>query len=238
MLMRKAAKSLRKRGIIGTSRHIWRITASTVVAACRLSQPPSDRRLVEDERFDAEQGVDTAAQLHPSEVSIESSDWIYGNRYQPAAVGEFELAISHCTVDLKDYVFVDVGCGKGKVLVLAGELPFQHVYGVEWGRELAETAKRNIAKVNGLDGKVTVICGDATTWALPDRPLILFLNNPFEAPLLKRFVKHIERSLMESPRDIQVLYVAPSEASAFDASSRLGRIAEVPNELLIYKSKC
>jgi len=48
-----------------------------------------------------------------------------------------------------DDVFVDLGCGKGSALLLAGEHPINRVIGVELGDHLAEQARRNIAANRG-----------------------------------------------------------------------------------------
>src|SRR5271154_1163699 len=40
-------------------------------------------------------------------------------------------------------VFIDVGCGKGRALVVASEFPFRSIIGVELSPELAELAEEN-----------------------------------------------------------------------------------------------
>ena len=46
-----------------------------------------------------------------------------------------------------DDVFLDLGCGKGRVLVDAVQLPFARVVGVELVPELVEQARANLARV-------------------------------------------------------------------------------------------
>src|SRR5215472_14564615 len=45
---------------------------------------------------------------------------------------------------LSGYAFLDLGCGKGRALLLASEFNFREVIGVELNPELAATALRNV----------------------------------------------------------------------------------------------
>lgn len=114
--------------------------------------------------------------------------------------------------------FVDIGCGKGKALLVAHEVfgqrrwrrrPTVHVAGVEHHRGLAVVAERNLWRRIGSLGDVRV--GDATEVSLDDlaEPLIAFLYNPFTGPVLAE----VARQLGE--RVCTVVYVNPVEPEAF-----------------------
>jgi SAM-dependent methyltransferase len=49
--------------------------------------------------------------------------------------------------NIRDYVFVDLGCGKGRATTVAGEFPFRAVVGVELSAALAATARANAATI-------------------------------------------------------------------------------------------
>jgi len=49
--------------------------------------------------------------------------------------------------DIRDYAFIDLGCGKGRVTTVASEFPFREVIGVELSTALAATARANAATV-------------------------------------------------------------------------------------------
>jgi hypothetical protein len=67
---------------------------------------------------------------------------------------------------------------------------------------------------------------DAADVSLPREPLALFLNHPFWRPVMKRVVDNLERSLIEAPRPLFVLYVNPVLAEMFEQISKLERIHE------------
>ena len=114
--------------------------------------------------------------------------------------------------------FVDIGCGKGKALLIAHEVfgwrrfrrqPPVHVAGVEHHRGLAVVAEQNLWRRTRSLGDVRV--GDARTVTFDDLrdPLVAFLYNPFTGPVLDRVAEHLSR------RVCTVVYVNPVEPDAF-----------------------
>src|SRR6185312_5959446 len=61
------------------------------------------------------------------------------------------------------YSFLDLGCGKGRALVIAGEFGFSDILGVELSPTLAALAAKNIAKVRAAHPKrapMRALCAD------------------------------------------------------------------------------
>lgn len=83
--------------------------------------------------------------------------------------------------------FVDVGCGKGKACIYAARrFAFAHVHGVDFSHPLIDVAQQNLRRA-GLRN-VTFACADAADWRLPPGRNLVFLYNPFDASLLRRFL--------------------------------------------------
>ena len=57
-------------------------------------------------------------------------------------------------------VFVDFGCGKGRVLFLAARYRFARIIGVELSERMAEQARRNLAR----EPRVVVEVANAAAW--------------------------------------------------------------------------
>ncbi len=114
--------------------------------------------------------------------------------------------------------FVDIGCGKGKALIIAHEVfnrrrlprrsPVQ-VVGVEHHRGLAMIAERNLWRRIKSLGDVRV--GDALAVSLLDvpEPFVAFLYNPFTGEILHQVAQRL------SERQCTVVYVNPVEPEAF-----------------------
>ena len=113
--------------------------------------------------------------------------------------------------EIEHTVFLDVGAGKGRAMLVASQYPFQRVEGIELSPKLARVAEANIAKFeqhpeNDELSPLMLIEGDATKHLLPSGPSLAFLFHPFELPVLQRFIAHIERTLAEHPHPFDLIY--------------------------------
>lgn len=125
-------------------------------------------------------------------------------------------------------VFLDIGAGKGRAMLLASEFPFLRIEGVELNPALTAIAQQNIARWQQSPhaaplAPIAVHHADATTYPLPAEHLVLFLFHPFELAIMRRFVRHIETSLAATPRttdgqprSLDLLYANSEHAAFFD----------------------
>jgi SAM-dependent methyltransferase len=135
--------------------------------------------------------------------------------------------------------FLDLGCGKGRPLLIAAKAGFRRVTGVEFSPTLAGVAKRNVDIFSGRHpglAKIEIVAGDALAQELPPGKLVIFLYNPFDDVVTAQLIRIIEASLRDLYRDLFVIYYNPIYAALFDASSALERrfaaqIAYDPDEI-------
>lgn len=128
-----------------------------------------------------------------------------------------------------DFTFVDLGCGKGRALLVASELPFRGIVGVELSAPLAAIARKNAARLARAHPRRTairVVAGDASKAPLPDGDLVLFLYNPFGPELVAHVAAQIEALLKTRERRIFVVYCTPVAPECFDAVPGLKRLFE------------
>jgi SAM-dependent methyltransferase len=124
------------------------------------------------------------------------------------------------------YTFLDVGAGKGRALLLAAHHPFLGVEGVELNPALAAIAQQNLDVVRAdasaqLLTSITLHNADATVHPLPETPLLAFLFHPFERPVMRRFLRHVESSLAHHPRPADLIYVNAEHGRFLDAHPTL-----------------
>jgi SAM-dependent methyltransferase len=118
-------------------------------------------------------------------------------------------------------IFLDVGAGKGRAMLLASQFPFLRVEGIELNPTLAAIAEGNISlwyndlQANALS-PLTLHHADATTHPLPPEPTLAFLFHPFELPILRRFLRHVERSQLAHPKPFDLLYANAEHDSFLD----------------------
>jgi SAM-dependent methyltransferase len=127
----------------------------------------------------------------------------------------FGAMLEQLHLDFQRFRFVDLGSGKGRALLLASDYPFREIIGVELSPELDRIARSNIARYSeakgGLlpDTPVISMQGDATDFAWPPGPLIVYMWNAFTEPVMERVFRNLESSLKEEPRELYVVYVHP-----------------------------
>jgi SAM-dependent methyltransferase len=177
----------------------------------------------------------------PADLRIRSANVKHGVRYVPSRKDTFGEAIKSLQIHFEDYVFIDLGSGKGQALLLAAHYAFKRVIGVEYSETLTAIALANVRAATGLTCQsVECICEDATEFDLPHDRAVLYLYDPFQGKVMDEVVRKIEQSLRAVPRDLWIVYAHPMEDRKFKRSRQLKTVAEnwgVPNlEFCIYRS--
>jgi hypothetical protein len=155
---------------------------------------------------------------------------VFHSLYQPTEPAMFRemVGLVQEHADLSGFTFIDLGSGKGRTLLMASDYPFARIIGVELLPALNRIAEENIAKYKSETQKcfsIASVRGDATAFALPDGPLLVFLFNPFLESGLKRVVANLEDSFRANPRPVFVVYHNPQLEEVFESSPLWRKIA-------------
>ena len=179
-----------------------RMFADQYLKNWRKHQTHSDGRL--DHRY----GLDTQGLLFPADMPFSSPHKQFACNYQPTPEYTFKRLMAFLPKNLAGFDFVDIGCGKGRVLFYAVRWQFNRIIGVELAPPLAAFAKRNVALYVAKTGdrRLEVRCEDAVDVTLPEGPCVLFFASPFLDPVLVKVVEKIEASYRANPRKIYVVY--------------------------------
>lgn len=165
-----------------------------------------------DDRFDQKYNVDTGGVTHLHDLKIAGPNRRFGTTHIASDPDEFTAALSSLTIRHADYTFIDLGCGKGRALILACSYPFRRIVGVEFALELYMAAQDNLrrAAAAGVDiTRIELLHADATLFDFPIEPLVLFLYNPFDGEVMKTMVHRIRQTHLRNPRPLFVLYTNP-----------------------------
>lgn len=178
--------------------------------------------------FDLEHGVDTSGLIGGGDLRSGHPHDIYNTAYYGMSPSRFAGAISRWRIEAAPGVtpanctFVDLGCGKGRAVLMAAALGFREVIGVELNPALAGIATENLERWRRrrmVLSPVTVICGDATEFRFPDGPCLLYLFNPFAEPVVKKLLSAIEQQFQGRPGNLDVLYFNPESGELFENHS-------------------
>lgn len=135
------------------------------------------------------------------------------------------------------YTFLDIGAGKGRAMLVASQMPFHQILGVELNHDLATLALANIDRFEcSLSttslAPIRLLEQDATTIDLPFTPILAFLFHPFEAPVLHLLLRSIETQIVSrsdpAVRTLDLLYVNDECASTIDRDPAFTRLWQGP----------
>jgi SAM-dependent methyltransferase len=170
--------------------------------------------------FDLKYGTDTGGYLSPDQLRSGQASDAMNNGYSAVAPSVFREAcrrwretLPSSAARVEAYTFVDVGAGKGRALLLAAELPFRKVIGVELNNDLARIAQGNVtlwSRVARSRATIRILRKDAAEFRWPWAPLLVYLNNPFECSLVERLVAKIAAAAASGPGLADILYVNPA----------------------------
>jgi SAM-dependent methyltransferase len=170
-----------------------------------------------DRTFDGVHGTETRTFADLSALDIAGTNRQHGERYQPSPVYSLRRLLRRLDIRYADFSFVDFGSGKGRTLLIAGELPFRQVVGVEFSADLHVQAQKNIDRYGRLQaGAVVSVHADATEFALPQGDLVLYFFNPFNAPVLGKVLDNLLASLQASPRRVILIYLCLPDMAWLD----------------------
>ncbi len=138
---------------------------------------------------------------------------------------------------IHNYTFIDIGAGKGRAMLVASELPFRKVIGIELNPQMVITARQNIGhwQQSHADdttaqrlAPIQLLEQDALTFDFPSTPTLVFLFHPFEAPVLKQLLRRIETQFAKRSGTLDILYVNAECRTVLDKHPAFTRLFNGP----------
>jgi SAM-dependent methyltransferase len=154
-----------------------------------------------DARFDRRFGIATAGETSLGDLAIDSPNKRFGLPYEPTPLATFRHMMSYLPRHLHRFTFIDLGCGKGRMLAAATEYGFRRIIGVEFSAELCAIAEQNMAGVRGRTGAdIEIVNADAADFQIPNEDCVIYLFSPFGPPVLERVAENIRACQSRLPR--------------------------------------
>ena len=199
LLYRKLIHALDHHGFRGSIRHGLRLLAGSSEGEAATGEESLHP-------FDAAHQVDTSGLVRGQDIDSGSLSDLYITAYYGISPSSLRQALDLLPEPVDTYTFVDLGCGKGRALLVAAERGFSRLVGVEISPELARIAQANTAR----EPRIHVQQGDAARFPFPDEPLVIFLYHPFLPPVLRKVLRNLERTRAGSAHPVFLLYANPA----------------------------
>lgn len=169
-------------------------------------------------RIDATYGTDTQAWMDMEVLDATGPNIEHARVYAPSPLYDAQQILKKLPIEFGNYDFVDLGSGKGMMLLVAAEFGFGRVSGVEFGRAAYEVGLENLKKFRERRPDAPLVemrLGDAGAFPMPERPLVVYMFNSFGTAVIDAVLAGMERSLQSAPRDCWVVYVNPVHHEVF-----------------------
>ena len=235
----KVRRSLAHRGLWGTLAYVPAFATYLVQRLDPARKRAEAQALQVQQQFDHDFGVDTAGITPLGDLAVVGQHRDLGHYYHGSDPKVFDRLLQQLPIDPAQFTFVDYGSGKGKALLLASLWPFQAVMGVEFAQALHAVAERNIARFNHPGQRCRAIASihqDATQFALPPTPLVLYFYNPFSEVVLAGILQNMQASLTLQPRDVWICYAHPYAHAPLDQADFLTLVV-AHAQYRIYRTK-
>jgi len=92
-------------------------------------------------------------------------------------------------IDVNDYHFLDVGCGKGiSAIYVLDNYNFKSISGFDYSESLIKAAINNHQNSNIKNKDINLFLEDASSYVLEDKKMFIFMFNPFNNIVLQNFL--------------------------------------------------
>jgi hypothetical protein len=215
-------RRLRNEGLRGTVKWALRGALERGWYSFRLWLARLDDRL-----FDIRYGTDTGGVVPVSEYDVVGGNVGHGTGYQASRPRETRKVLKSLELPARS-VLVDIGSGKGRVLMEAMRLGFQRIVGVEFIPELCEVAERNVERFRGkgrIGTPVEIRAIDCLDYEWRGDENVVYMNNPFDGDLMVALMAKIEGSISANPLKVWLVYMHPLFHSTIVGTGKFEEIA-------------
>ena len=190
---------------------------------------------------DLDYDVDHSVNTTRATVSLRTqfTTALAGHQYFASEPWLFQEIMQALPIRFEDFIFIDLGSGKGRALLMASDWPFQRIIGAEFIPELNAIAEQNIAEYSSETQKCKNLeshCLDAREFEFPSGPVVLYLFNPFPEPVFAQVIRKLKQSCEQDPRPVLVAYRYREYEHLLQEGDWLENIAEAP-QWVIYSSR-
>jgi len=174
---------------------------------------------------DHQHNLSTASWMSVESFGVDNNKQQNSSPYAPTT--NFSLKKILNKLNLKDkQTFLDLGCGKGRVLLFAAAEGFLDIRGIEFSPVLQKIAKQNCshyltksrtksqAKTQPAQ-KITILEMDVRDYQFKGDEEIVFMFDPFSKSVLKSVVANMKKPLSTKKCKLTIIYRSPVHKEVF-----------------------
>jgi SAM-dependent methyltransferase len=188
------------------------------------SMPERRRQLYGDMEYDWQNRVDTTSGTVGWRERLLG---LFRSPYQPTEPVLFDEMMASLPIDFEQFTFIDLGCGKGRTLLMASNYPFRKIIGVEIMAELHRIAEKNICDYRNPAQRcsdIVSVLADANDFDFPRTALVVYLFNPLPQRALYEVLQRLHNSLTPVRCPAWIVYHNPLLEEVLRTSAFLEKV--------------
>jgi len=193
----------------------------TLKALGRYALRPSDCS-----NFDKKYSTDTTTRIDNKDLQISDPETRKrATIYRTTPERFIRHLISQLGIDYREYDFVDIGCGKGRVLLIASNYPFRSISGVEVSPAIYLVAKKNLQIYKCVKQKcftIQIHNQDARKFEPSIANTVFYFYEPFDALVLAAVLTKISSKLRSQRKSIYIICIWSNLAPILTFIEKLG----------------
>ncbi|HEY1869693.1 MAG TPA: class I SAM-dependent methyltransferase [Chitinophagaceae bacterium] len=156
-------------------------------------------------------GTNTFIPVELEQLTIKNGDIKKASRYEPVSFYMLEKLLGTFRKISTQTSVIDLGCGKGRMMMVAPHYGFKNITGIDFAREMCEQATINMSeKMKQFPAmKWKVINENVLDYSIGSADSAFFMFNPFAEEVLRDFLKKLDDSCHQFPRTVHFLYASP-----------------------------
>lgn len=176
------------------------------------------RRSLSGTLIERRRGIETSREVNLEALGLAGAGRV---RYEPSGWLDLRRILPPGELGPDD-VFVDLGSGKGRVVLQAARHPVKRVVGVELSEELNSVARHNLeaSRPRLRCQDVRLVTTDVLDWDVPDDVTVVYIYNAFRGELFDAVLERLLASLDRNPRRMRLMYRTPLEEHRLLATGR------------------
>jgi len=156
-------------------------------------------------------GSNTFVPVELKDLTITNGERKKASRYEAVSFYMLEKLLSAFQKVSGLTSIVDLGSGKGRVLMVAPHFGFTDITGIDFAKEVCLQANMNMREKEKEFPNIRwrVINENVENYEIGGSDSVFFMFNPFTEVVLKSFLEKLDHSCHEFPRRIYFLYASP-----------------------------
>jgi SAM-dependent methyltransferase len=169
-------------------------------------------------RGEKKYGISTTGYDELKGLEKKGIDIQHATIYMPANYYILEHFLEKAALFNTNGRFLDLGCGKGRVLAVAAHYGYKKITGIDFSADFIKAAKDLIVKKSAEfpNTNFEALHQDAFYYDIPEDVETVFLFNPFDDVLMSGIVENLLNSMDEQPRTLYIIYINPVHRLLFE----------------------